>query len=120
VYTVPWFVDAGVLYYRTDLLAKYNLSPPQTFAELTRAAHLVLQGEKNPRLTGFVWQGKRYEGLGCVALEGIRAYGGGGLDGRGAGGSAGVGRRFSLIRPPWAGLRRCVPLSCRSGSPRPG
>ena len=84
VYTVPWFVDAGVLYYRKDLLDKYKLSPPQTFAELTRAAHLILQRENNPRLTGFVWQGKQYEGLVCVALEVIRAYGGEVLDERGA------------------------------------
>src|SRR5262249_24113904 len=69
---------------RTDLLDKYHLSPPRTFAELTRAAHLILQGENNPRLTGFVWQGKQYEGLVCVALEVIRAYGGGVLDESGA------------------------------------
>jgi multiple sugar transport system substrate-binding protein len=73
-----------VLYYRKDLLDKYKLSPPQTFAELTRAAHLILQRENNPRLTGFVWQGKQYEGLVCVALEVIRAYGGEVLDERGA------------------------------------
>jgi len=76
VYTVPWFIDAGMLYYRRDLLDKYELSPPQTWAELTQAAQLVMQRENNPRLTGFVWQGKQYEGLVCVALEFIRAYGG--------------------------------------------
>ncbi|HEV8716264.1 MAG TPA: ABC transporter substrate-binding protein [Candidatus Binatia bacterium] len=83
IYTVPWFVDAGALYYRKDLLDKYGLSPPQTFAELTQAAHLILERENNPRLTGFVWQGKQYEGLVCVALEFIRAYGGEVLDERG-------------------------------------
>ena len=64
------------MYYRRDLLDKYNLSPPQTWNELRLAARIVLQGEANPRLTGFVWQGKQYEGLVCVALEFIRAYGG--------------------------------------------
>jgi len=82
-YTVPWFIDAGVLYYRSDLLDKYRLSPPQTLAELTQAAQLILRQENNPRLTGFVWQGKQYEGLVCVALEFIRAYGGEILDEQG-------------------------------------
>jgi multiple sugar transport system substrate-binding protein len=83
IYTVPWFLDAGVLYYRRDLLDKYGLSPPRTYAELTQAAQLILQRENHPRLTGFVWQGKQYEGLVCVALEFIRAYGGEVLDEQG-------------------------------------
>ncbi len=76
IYAVPWFLDAGVLYYRKDLLDKHGLTPPRTFAELIHTAQLILQQEDNPRLTGFVWQGKQYEGLVCVALEFIRAYGG--------------------------------------------
>ncbi len=80
IYAVPWFLDAGVLYYRRDLLAKYGLAPPHTLAELTQTARLILAKEHNPRLTGFVWQGKQYEGLVCVALELIRAYGGDVLD----------------------------------------
>lgn len=83
IYAVPWFLDAGALYYRRDLLDKYGLAPPRTFAELTHAAQLILQQEHNPRLTGFVWQGKQYEGLVCVALELIRAYGGDVLDAQG-------------------------------------
>ena len=76
VYAVPWFFDGGVLYYRRDLLDKYHLAPPQTWEQLRAAAQAVLSGEANPRLTGFVWQGKQYEGLVCTALEFIRAYGG--------------------------------------------
>ena len=53
---VPWFIDAGLLYYRTDLLQKYGFSPPQTWEELSRAAQAVLKGE--PGMYGFVWQGK--------------------------------------------------------------
>lgn len=77
VYALPWFTDAGVLYYRRDLLEKYALSPPRTIAELTASARQILQREGDSRLTGFVWQGKQYEGLICVALEFMRAYGGG-------------------------------------------
>jgi len=83
VYAVPWFLDAGVLYYRRDLLDKYGLALPRTFSELSHAAHLILEREAHPRLTGFVWQGKQYEGLVCVALEFIRAYGGEVLDAQG-------------------------------------
>ena len=35
---MPWFTDAGVLYYRTDLLEKYGVKPPATWQELTDAA----------------------------------------------------------------------------------
>lgn len=76
LYAVPWFADAGVLYYRKDLLDRYGFTPPHTVAELTFIAQHILHHEQNPTLTGFIWQGRQYEGLLCVALEFIRAYGG--------------------------------------------
>jgi multiple sugar transport system substrate-binding protein len=76
LYAVPWFVDGGVLYYRKDLLEKYGLSPPKTFPELVKIARTILNGEADPRLLGFVWQGMQYEGLVCAALEMIRGNGG--------------------------------------------
>ncbi len=84
LYAVPWFVDAGVLYYRKDLLAKYGFEPPQTYPELLRVARKILDGENDPRLMGFVWQGMQYEGLVCASLEFIRGNGGEvlGRDGR--------------------------------------
>jgi multiple sugar transport system substrate-binding protein len=81
-YAVPWFVDAGVLYYRTDLLEKYGLSPPETFAQLQSAAREILTRENDPNLVGFIWQGKQYEGLVCAALEFIEANCGHILDDR--------------------------------------
>jgi multiple sugar transport system substrate-binding protein len=83
VYALPWFTDAGVLYYRRDLLEEYALPAPRTLTELTAIARQVLQRAGDPRLTGFVWQGKQYEGLICVALEFMRAYGGGIMDDQG-------------------------------------
>lgn len=76
LYAVPWFVDAGVLYYRKDLLDKYGFMPPKTYPELLQQAQHILAGENDPRLMGFIWQGKQYEGLVCTALEFIRGNGG--------------------------------------------
>jgi len=84
LYGVPWFVDAGVLYYRADLLEKYHRQLPQTYAELAETARAIQVAEKDPRLAGFLWQGMQYEGLVCTALEVIRGYGGDVLDAAGA------------------------------------
>ena len=72
---IPWFVDAGMLYYRKDLLEKYQLKVPETWAELEQAAKTVMQGEQG--IQGYVFQGKAYEGLVCNALEWITSNGGG-------------------------------------------
>lgn len=80
LYALPWFSDAGLLYYRKDLLAKYGLSLPQTWQELTSAARTITRHE--PNLYGFVWQGKQYEGLVCNALEFIWSHGGDPLNAR--------------------------------------
>lgn len=85
---MPWFTDAGVLYYRKDLLAKYDQPVPQTWDQLTDVAHVVMKGERdagNDKFWGYVWQGRAYEGLTCDALEWIASYGGGtiiGADGK--------------------------------------
>ncbi len=83
LYAVPWYVDAGMLYYRKDLLEKYGLAPPTTFEELARAAKTVLEKENNPSLHGFIWQGRQYEGLVCVVLEYIWGNGGDVIDSTG-------------------------------------
>jgi trehalose/maltose transport system substrate-binding protein len=74
---VPWFVDAGMLYYRKDLLDKYGLKAPETWAELETAAKKVMGGEQG--MEGYVFQGRSYEGLVCNALEWIVSNGGGTL-----------------------------------------
>jgi multiple sugar transport system substrate-binding protein len=68
-------MNVGLLYYRADLLAKYGLRAPETYADLVAAIRRVRAGEGNPRLEGYVWQGKQYEGLVVNALEHFWAEG---------------------------------------------
>jgi multiple sugar transport system substrate-binding protein len=75
VWAVPWVMNVGLLYYRRDLLARHGLAPPATYAELNSHARQVLGAAGDPRLAGFVWQGKQYEGLVVNVLESFWAAG---------------------------------------------
>jgi len=79
VYGVPWFTDAGMLYYREDLLEESGFSePPKTWEELEEQAAKVRReaGTKH----GFVFQGAEYEGGVVNGLEFIWSSGGDVLD----------------------------------------
>ncbi len=76
----PWFVDAGLLYYRADLLEDHGFEVPETWHELTATAETIVESERaagNARMQGFVFQGRAYEGLTTNALEWIASFGGG-------------------------------------------
>jgi trehalose/maltose transport system substrate-binding protein len=77
---MPWYVDAGLLYYRKDLLEKYKEEVPTTWAQLTATAKKIQDAERkagHKDMQGFVFQGKSYEGLTCNALEWVASFGGG-------------------------------------------
>lgn len=74
VYAIPWYIDAGLLYYRKDLLQKYGFSHPRSWHELVEIAQYITSKEEG--LYGFIWQGKQYEGLVCNVLEYFWSNGG--------------------------------------------
>ncbi len=74
-WAVPWYVDVGLLYRRTDLVPE----APRTYEELRRAAAEAMR--RQPGIAGYVWQGRQYEGLTCNAYEAIFGHGGGAVRG---------------------------------------
>jgi len=80
LHAIPWYLDVGVLYYRRDLLDRYGFEPPRTWSQMVKMARTIVEHEGDPQLMGFLWTGKQYEGLVCVALEFIWSHGGNLLD----------------------------------------
>ena len=79
-YGVPWFTDAGMFYYRTDLLEKSGFTdPPTTWDEMKEMAQRI-QSDQGTEF-GFVFQGAQDEGGVVDALEHIWNAGGDVLDG---------------------------------------
>jgi multiple sugar transport system substrate-binding protein len=68
IYAIPWFVDVGMLYRRTDIV----VNEPETLDDIVSASR------KRPQSipSGFVWQGARYEGLVTVFVEILAAHDG--------------------------------------------
>lgn len=79
--SIPVYTDAGLLFYRTDLLKKYGYAaPPKTWEELETIARKIQDGERsagNKDFHGFVFQGRASESVTTNALEWIYSYGGG-------------------------------------------
>ncbi|MFL5398537.1 MAG: ABC transporter substrate-binding protein [Myxococcales bacterium] len=70
IHAVPWFLDVGLLYYRSDLVPR----APKTYAELQSFARAAMA--RDPALAGYLWQGRQYEGLNCNVFEAIWGHGG--------------------------------------------
>ncbi|MFY7696857.1 MAG: ABC transporter substrate-binding protein [Cyanobium sp.] len=70
LWRMPLSGDTALLYWRKDLLPR----PPRDTQELeAMARELQRQGKVR---WGYVWQGRQYEGLSCVLLEVLNAFGG--------------------------------------------
>jgi len=78
LYAVPWFVDAGLLYWRTDLFDNAPSSIDALRDDAVRARR------ERGLASGLVWSGARYEGLVTVFMEYLTAYGGRVIDDHGA------------------------------------
>ncbi|MEV5974045.1 ABC transporter substrate-binding protein [Streptomyces sp. NPDC051921] len=73
LYAVPYVTNAGLLYYRKDVLDAAGEKPPRTWAELARQARTLA-----PRygLQGYAGQFLPYEGLTVNVTEAIQSAGG--------------------------------------------
>jgi multiple sugar transport system substrate-binding protein len=76
---VPWFTDAGMFYYRKDLLERSGFSePPQTWDAMKEMVEKV-QADQGTEY-GYVFQGAQDEGGVVDALEHVWNAGGDVLD----------------------------------------
>ncbi|MDZ7704919.1 MAG: ABC transporter substrate-binding protein [Trueperaceae bacterium] len=76
LYAIPAYADAQFLYYRSDLLEEYGFEPPTTWGELQEQALAIMEGEGDPNLQGFNYQGAAIEGTVCTFLEALWTAGG--------------------------------------------
>jgi multiple sugar transport system substrate-binding protein len=72
IVAAPLRTDAGLIYYRTDIIN----TPPNTWSDLMN----LLQKNASRAKYGYVWQGVQYEGLICNFVEVLHSYGGHVLD----------------------------------------
>ncbi len=74
LYRIPHASDAGMLYYRKDILEQAGIKPPKTFEEMFSISQNL---QKQGKITwGYVWQGKQYEGVSAMFVEVLAGFGG--------------------------------------------
>jgi multiple sugar transport system substrate-binding protein len=74
IYGVPWYTDAGMFFYRKDLLDKAGARPPETWDEVIATAKKILRS--GDARYGITFQGAEYEGGVCNGCEYIWTAGG--------------------------------------------
>lgn len=73
LYRMPLRSDAGMLYYRKDLLEKGGYQPPETFDQAIQISQALQK--QNLARWGYLWQGRQYEGLAAMFVEVLQGYG---------------------------------------------
>ncbi|GAA4218960.1 multiple sugar transport system substrate-binding protein [Streptosporangium album] len=73
LWAVPYTSNAGLLYYRKDLLAKQGFKPPKTWAELREQARTL---HDKYGIGGYAGQFLAYEGLTVNFAEAVQSAGG--------------------------------------------
>lgn len=78
LYAVPFYSNAELLYYRSDILTRADVTPPTTWAQLEHDAQTIA-----PRygLSGYASQFAPYEGLTVNFASAVQSAGGSILDG---------------------------------------
>ncbi len=67
LYAIPYRIDSGMLFYRSDLLEKYGRPVPKTWDDLIQTSKIIMNGETN--MYGLAGSWYEYEGLTCNYLE---------------------------------------------------
>ncbi|MFC5805182.1 ABC transporter substrate-binding protein [Streptomyces formicae] len=104
LYAVPYVTDAGMLYYRKDILDREGERPPRSWAELERQARTIAP---EYGIDGYAGQFLPYEGLTVNATEAVYSAGGTvlGDDGRvtvdSAAARTGIGFLARGVRDGW-------------------
>lgn len=100
--SLPIYIDAGMLFYRSDLLEKYGHEVPETWDDVVKISKDITEKEEGVN-AGIAGSWKQFEGLVCNALEYIWAYGGDVLDSEGKvvinseGSKAGLTKFYDLV-----------------------
>ena len=77
---MPWYIDAGLMFYRKDLLEKYGKLAPSTWQELTDTAGFIQSAERdagNNDMWGYSRQARAVEGYREKIVEGKNGVDGG-------------------------------------------
>ncbi|MEU0844715.1 ABC transporter substrate-binding protein [Streptomyces sp. NPDC005962] len=81
LYAAPFVTNAGLLYYRKDILDREGLKPPRTWAELESDAERLAP---KYHIGGYAGQFLPYEGLTANVVEAVQSAGGSVLASEGA------------------------------------
>jgi trehalose/maltose transport system substrate-binding protein len=74
LWAVPYTSNAGLLYYRTDILARAGAAPPRTWSQLAYLARTLVP---KYHMYGYAGQYMLYEGLTVNFAEAVQSAGGG-------------------------------------------